>query len=129
MHSHTLYAYVLAEEFPFNAKAIENRTMAFISSHEWKCPDCWAVNQTSENATFELGLNMALPEPNQEPLGWYQDVEAVVQFCSELRREFSYDFVIGISNKSGMSEDIIEIDSDSPNLEYLRKFIGVGNQC
>jgi len=36
------------------------------------------------------------------------------------------DFVIGISdNERGIAEDIVEIDSDEPNIEYIKSFIGI----
>jgi hypothetical protein len=43
-----------------------------------------------------------------------------------MRREFGRDFVIGIAdNQTGCAEDIIQIESDAPNRDYLREFIGV----
>jgi hypothetical protein len=85
----------------------------------------WAVDRQADNEGGELGLNLALPEAYREPTGWYQDVEAILVFCAQLRRELRRDIVIAVADQLGLSEDIIEVESDSPNAEYVKKFIGV----
>ncbi|MOA19758.1 hypothetical protein D3C78_1401630 [compost metagenome] len=73
-----------------------------------------------------MGLNIALPELHQEPIGWFSDIEAIVALCVQLRHEFECDFVLGIAEDgTSHAEDIIEVESDSPNIQFLKKFIGV----
>ena len=126
MAQHSLYAYAIGLEFSAIATQVVERINAFIASRPWVCPDVWAVSQQRTAEDWELGLNLSLPDPHQEPPGWFADVEAVVHFCTELRRDFHQDFAIGIADtRTGCGEDIIEVDSDQPDYDYLRKFIGI----
>lgn len=125
MPSCTLSAYVLAGESTLDPAAVVKQVNHFISSRKWACPDVWAVSQQGAMGEGELGLNLVLPEPHHEPEGWVQDIEAVVAFCVHARRELQRDFVIGIASADGRSEDITEIDSESPNVEYIKRFIGI----
>jgi hypothetical protein len=125
MSNHTVYAYVIPDDAVIAEAALIQRVNEFISSRQWLCPSIWAVNQKHEASERELGLNIALPELHQEPIGWFTDIEAVVTFCARLRHEFECDFVLGIAEDGRHAEDIIEIENDFPNLEFLKKFIGV----
>src|SRR5580765_7351267 len=98
MAKHNLYAYALGFEFSAIAFRVVERVDDFIASRQWVCPDVWAVNQQRTAEDWELGLNLSLPEPYQETPGWYADVEAVVAFCCQLRREFDQDFIVGIAD-------------------------------
>jgi hypothetical protein len=125
MTKHSLYAYALGLNFGAIAVDVTEDVQKFIESRSWICPEVWPVNQQRTSEDWELGLNLALPDSSCEPAGWYADVEAVVAFCCQLRREYHRDFVIGIAdNRTGCGEDIIEVSSDKPDLEYLRRFIG-----
>ena len=125
MAKHNLYAYAIGLEFSAIASRVVERINEFISSRQWVCPDVWAVSQQRTSEDWELGLNLSLPDSYQELPGWYSDVEAVVAFCCQLRRDFQHDFVIGIADtRTGCGEDIIEVESDTPDYDYLRKFIG-----
>ncbi|HEX8372410.1 MAG TPA: hypothetical protein VF585_06500 [Chthoniobacterales bacterium] len=126
MAHHTLYAYAIGPEFSGVAEQVAERIDSFIASRQWHSPDVWVVNQQRGADDWELGLNLSLPEPYHEPPGWFTDVEAVVGFCTELRREFHHDFAIGIADaRTGCGEDIIEVSSEPPDYDYLRRFIGV----
>ncbi len=126
MAKNTLFAYVLGTEFGIVAGRLIERIESFISSRSWICSNVHSVNQQRSPEDWELGINLDLPDPYQESPGWLEDVEAVVGFCAEQRLELNQDFIVGISdNEAGFSEDIIEIDSEKPNLDYLRKFIGL----
>jgi len=123
---YTLYAYAIGLESHRIADQLVERFHGFIASREWRCPEVWTINQQRTDGDWELGLNLSLPEPHDEPLDWYSDVEAIVAFCTELRREYQQDFVIGIADaRTGCGEDIIEVGSGQPAYEYLRRFIGV----
>ena len=121
----TLSAYILPGESAVDQTAFVHRVNQFISARKWECEDVWAVAQERSDQDREIGLNLLLPEPQQEPPGWFQDIEAIVAFCVQARRELERDFVIGIAGANGLSEDIIEIDSERPNVEYIKRFIGV----
>lgn len=126
MAKHNLYAYAIGLEFSAYALRIVEHINEFIASRQWVCPDIWAVNQRRTAGDWELGFNLSLPDPYQEIPGWYADVEAVVGFCCQLRSDFGYDFVVGIADsQTGIAEDIIEVQSDQPDYDYLRQFIGV----
>ena len=126
MPSNTLSAYVLPGESLIDREMMVGRVNSFISSREWKCAPAWAVDQERVGEEGELGLNLVLPEPYKEPEGWYEDVEAIVALCVRLRRQCQRDFVISIADATGVVEDIIEVNSDTPKTEYLRAFVGVG---
>lgn len=92
------------------------------------------VNQKAEGsgshpddlADWDLGINMALPEPGDEPEGWFGDVERVAGYLATLRSTFAREFVIGIAdNVTGVTEDLFFVDSDAPDLRRLRSAIGV----
>jgi hypothetical protein len=125
MATHILSAYVLPGDIAVDPKAVVEKVNAFISSRHWLCPDAWAVHQQRQDEEGELGLNLALPELGNEPVGWFDDVLAIVSFCVELRREIGRDFVVSIADQTGLADDIIEIASDSPNTEHLKQFIGI----
>jgi hypothetical protein len=125
MTKHSLFAYAIGLQFSAIAPQVVERINDFIANRRWVCPDVWVVNQQRTDEDWELGLNLALPDPWEETPGWYADVEAVVAFCCQLRRDFDQDFTIGIAdNRTGCAEDIIEVVSDQPHCDYLRKFIG-----
>ena len=76
---------------------------------------------------WDLGLNLDLPDPPQEPEGWFEDVERIATFLAELHTVTGRDFVIGIcDHERGFSEDLALIDSASVDLDFLRRIIGVG---
>ena len=113
-------------EFDAIAEQVVERVNGFIESRQWHCHDVWAVNQQCTDEDWVFGLNLSLPEPHNEPPEWFSDVEAIVGFCRELRREYHQDFVIGIADaRTGCNEDIIEVDSAQSDIGYLRRFIGV----
>jgi hypothetical protein len=73
-----------------------------------------------------LGFNVDLPDPHEEPPGWVSDIEALLELAVQLRREFDHDIVVGISdNHTDCAEDIAEIDSDEPDVDYVRRFVGI----
>lgn len=125
MPTHTLYAYVLPGESIVNPEVVVEQINEFIASRQWKCPDIWAVNHARSDGNGELGLNLVLPEPYRELTGWFEDVEEIIRFCTRRRRELRRDFVVGIADQFGLAEDIFEVESDSPKIGYLKKFIGI----
>jgi len=126
MAHYALYAYAIGLEFSAIAEQVIERVNHFIASQQWRCSDVWAVNQQRSAEDWELGLNLSLPDPDHEPPDWFSDVEAVVRFCIELRGEFHHDFTIGITDaRTGCGEDIIEVGSEPPDYNFLRRFIGV----
>jgi hypothetical protein len=135
MARHTLYAYAEGRDLHDVAAEIEARVDGFIRDNRWRYGKPWLVNQRRpEDPTshpgdvpeWDLGLNLELPDPPQEPEGWFDDVERIATFFADLRSATGRDFVIGIGDKErGVSEDLFSIDNDAPDLHMLRRMIGV----
>jgi len=69
---------------------------------------------------------MNLPDPGDEPPGWFSDVERIAVFLGQLHAKTGRDFVIGIGdNEQGYSEDLFSVDRPQPDLVLLRRIIGV----
>jgi hypothetical protein len=75
---------------------------------------------------WDLGLNMALPDPGQEPSGWFSEVERIVAFLAELHGTTGREFVLGVYDaEGGISEDLFSVDRGSPDMEEFRTILGV----
>ena len=130
MPRNSLYAYFLGDDFSGFADRFVERATQFIQGQTWICSDVWVVNQRGSRTDgipqWDLGFNLAVPDPYDEPPNWFRDVEDIVVFCIACRAEFDHDFEIGVSNNERhYSESIIEITATPPMLEYLRDFIGI----
>ncbi|WP_420993619.1 hypothetical protein ACKI2N_015740 [Cupriavidus sp. 30B13] len=67
---------------------------------------------------------MALLDPGRERCEWFADIGRVVARLAHLRLQFGRDFVIGIAdNVTGSADDILYIESESPDLGRLREVI------
>jgi hypothetical protein len=137
MSRHTLYAYVDGADFDESAGKLESRFAQFVGSRRWTAGRAFVVNQRRGVETcsqpgdlplWDLGMNLDLPDPGAEQSGWFADVEAVAKFLRILHGEFNRDFVIGIAdNKTGVTEDLFSVSTNSPDLARLRTVIGIGN--
>jgi len=137
MPRHTLYAYVDGADLDDVADMLDARFAEFVASRHWVAGRASVVNQRhgAEAGTrpgdlplWELGLNLELPDPDAEPSGWFVDVEAVALFLGALHRECGRDFIIGIADaESGITEDLFDVSTDSPDLSRLRAIVGVGD--
>ena len=133
MAKNTIYAYLIGNELGAIADTIVAQINEFITHQNWICSNIWAVNQqrnTDEgHKEWELGINIDLPDPNQEPPGWFNDVKTIISFFVNIRKKYNHDIVVGISdNERGLAEDIREIDSDEPDIEFISRFIGIEPQ-
>ncbi len=137
MARHTLYAYVDGADLEFEAQKLEARFAEFVRGRHWIAGQASVVNQRhgEESCTqpndfpsWDLGLNLQLPDPGTESPGWFADVEAVACFLGTLHREFSRSFVIGIADaQDRITEDLFDVSTDTPDLATLRAIIGVGD--
>jgi hypothetical protein len=137
MPRHTLYAYVDGADLGGVAEMLDARFAEFVASRNWVAGSASVVNQRHGEETctqpgdlpvWDLGLNLSLPDPDAEPPGWFTDVEAVAQFLGALHRECGRDFIIGIADtETGITEDLYDVSTDSPDLGRLRAIIGVGD--
>jgi hypothetical protein len=137
MSRHTLYAYIDGADVEAVAPVLEARFKAFVSGRRWVAGNVRVVNQRHgwESCTepndlvpWDLGLNLQLPDPGAEPPGWFADVETVAQFLGELHGEFGRDFVIGIADaETGITEDLFDVSTISPDVGRLRSILGIGN--
>jgi len=132
---HTLFAYVDGFDLRDVADEVETLCEAFVADWRWQFGAPRVVNrrlETDERHTsndlpeWELGINMDLPDPGCEPLGWFSDVEAIAGFLGRLHARTGREFVIGIADSQhGYSEDLFTVQSEHPDLEQLRQIIGV----
>jgi hypothetical protein len=135
MPRHNLYAYVHGSDLEDVADMLDARFAEFVESRPWVAGRVSVVNQQHGEETcmqpgdlplWDLGLNLELPDPGTEPTGWFADVEAVAQFLGTLHRECGRDFVIGIADTAtGITDDLFDVSTDSPDLAKLRAIIGV----
>jgi hypothetical protein len=139
MSRHTLFAYVDGSDLDDIANAMQGRLRAFVEGRRWVANnEVWVVNQRLEYdascskpediPSWDLGLNLLLPDPGVEPAGWFADVEAIARFLGTLHEEFGRDFLIGITdNQTGIGEDLYSIDDSSPDVEKLAEIIGTSS--
>jgi hypothetical protein len=137
MPRHKLYAYVDGADLDDVANLLDARFAEFVATRHWVAGPASVVNQRHGEETctqpgdlplWDLGLKLELPDPDAEPLGWFADVEAVAQFLGVLHRDCGRDFIIGIADaETGVTEDLFDVSTDSPDLGRLRAIIGVGD--
>jgi len=117
------------------SESLAARFTQFVGSRHWVAGNASPVNrrhgeepctQPGDLPLWDLGLNLELPDPGAESPGWFTDVEAVARFLGVLHREFGRSFVIGIADtETGITEDLFDVSTDSPDLGRLRAIIGV----
>jgi hypothetical protein len=134
MSKHTLFAYVDGSDLHEIADSVESRLTAFAAECGWRIAAPVVVNQRGDAdglragdlPSWDLGLNLTLPDVGHEPEGWFSDVERIARFMGRLHGQFKRDFVIGIGdNESGVSEDLFTVDAEIPDLAELRRIVGV----
>ena len=126
MAKHTLYAYVEGFDLDEISQKIISSFDHFISSRNWLYENNKIVNQRhldyptlepGDTPNWDLGLNIDLPDPGKETLGWFSDIIEIATFLGELNEQTGRDFVIGIGdNDSGISEDLFYVDTTNPIL-------------
>ncbi len=134
MPRHILYAYADGSDLQQIESLIEQQLSEFVTSRHWISGSAWVVNQREEKESqsidlpsWDLGLNLELPDPGSEPEGWFSDVEEVAVFLRTLSEASGREFVIGISDTTtGISEDLFTVTSGPLDIEQLRSIIGVG---
>ncbi|MGJ7498620.1 hypothetical protein ACSFA8_26685 [Variovorax sp. RT4R15] len=134
MPQHTLFAYVDGADLHAVAASLEECLNTFAQEGDWRATAPMVVNQqgaldglrAGDLPSWDLGLNLSLPDVGREPERWFVDVERIALFLGRLHGQFERDFIIGIAdNSTGISEDLFTVDSDVPNLARLREVIGV----
>jgi hypothetical protein len=138
MPRHTLYAYVDGCDLHDIADDLEARLQHFVEESNWPRSTPWVVNQRGDDGptlgpgnlpAWELGLNLDLPDPGSEPPGWFSDVERIAEFLGDLHAATGRNFVIGIGDhERRISEDLYFVTTEEPDLELLRKIIGVEDE-
>ena len=136
MARHTLYAYVEGADLQGVAVALQAALDRFVQGRRWTCAPARVVNQRHEPdpsakagdlPPWDLGLNLTLPDPGNEPAGWFADVEAVALFLADMTTTTGRQFVIGIDDaERGFNEDLFSIATPDVDLTLLRAVIGVG---
>ena len=134
MPKHTLYAYVDGADLHGIADSVEGRLNTFAKEGGWRTAAPFVVNQRGSEdglragdlASWDLGLNLPLPEARSEFEGWFIDVERIARFLGKLHAKFERDFIIGIADNSAeTAEDFFTVESDIPDLVRLRQVIGI----
>jgi hypothetical protein len=138
MARHTLYAYVEGSDLNEVADEIEMTLEALVAATTWASARPKIVNQKHERddpyrpedlPDWELGLNLDLPDPDAEPAGWFQDVEQVARVAGQVVARTGRGFIIGIGdNRTGITEDLFDVENAEPDLAQLRAIIGGGSQ-
>ena len=135
MSKHTLYAYVDGADLLEIETALEEKLDYLVARMPWQYEVPRVVNQRGaviglrdgDLPLWDLGLNYDLPDVGQEPDGWFSDVERIACIAGELYSLFGRGFVIGIADaKTGVTEDLFDVESVTPDLLELRSIIGVG---
>lgn len=135
MSRHTLYAYADGADLSEVAESIERQLRQFVRTEQWSGSQPAIINQRAPESTaqagdlpsWDLGLNLALPDRGAEPPDWFQDVEMIARFMGRLHALFRRDFVIGVcDNVTGIAEDLYFVESDVPDLSKLRRVVGTG---
>jgi len=133
MQRHTLYAYVDGSDLDDVVAGIEKELVELAAAPVWVLSRPLVVNQKAKGIDsrsgdlpdWDLGINMALPNPGQEQNDWFADIELVVARLVHLRSQFGRDFVIGIAdNATGSADDLFYVESDAPDLVRLRAVVG-----
>ncbi|CAN7750354.1 hypothetical protein LJR130_006708 [Variovorax sp. LjRoot130] len=126
MSKHTLFAYVDGADLHEIADSLEKRLDAFAREGDWRVAAPLVVNRRGTDdglragdlPSWDLGLNLALPDVGQEPDRWFADVERITVFLGTLHSAFGRDFVIGIAdNVTGIAEDLFFVESAVPSLD------------
>lgn len=133
MQQHTLYAYVDGSDLDDVVMDIERELVELVASQGWVLSRPVVVNQKSvvvgsrpsDLPDWDLGINLAPPDPGRERREWFADIERVVGRLAHLRSQFGRDFVIGIAdNVTGSADDLFYVESEAPDLGRLRGVIG-----
>ncbi len=134
MPRHNLYAYVDGADLDEIVSTLEARFAEFVGSRRWSFGQPMVVNQRhgpescnqpEDLPLWDLGLNLPLPDPDGEQLGWFSDVESIAQFLGRLHRDCDRDFIIGVADaRAGIVEDLFSITSEQPDLSKLRSVLG-----
>lgn len=87
------------------------------------------MNQRSADGTpevsWELGINLELPDPGQEPKDWFSDIVEIAVTCNELCQAHQVQFVLGIADQlTGVADDLFGLDGGGIDVERLKAIIG-----
>jgi hypothetical protein len=129
MRKHILYAYAEGSDFDLVARSITERLEEVVSTRTWTTGEASVVNQRTDDGTaegsWELGINLELPDPGLEPEDWFSDIEEIAVACNEVSRTHQVPFVIGISDQqTGIADDLFGLDGGFIDIERLKAIIG-----
>jgi hypothetical protein len=138
IRKHTLYAYAEGNDLHEVADTLDAAFTKLIAESGWVCGQPSQVNQRrdedpslgpDDQPDWEIGLNLSLPNPGMEPLGWFADVERIVEALERMHMETGRDFVLGIGHEGhGISEDVAFIGEQSVDRAWLRRAFGAGEK-
>lgn len=119
------------------APLVESQWREFVRLGGWRLAPPVVVNQPHARApdmrpddlpSWDLGVNIALPDPGEEPAGWFDDVERIAVFAASLYTQIQRPIIIGVwDSKRKISEDLFDVDSDEPDIDELRMVLGTGD--
>lgn len=135
IRKHTLYAYAEGNDLHDVADMLDAAFARLIAEGGWVCGKPWAVNQRRDDdpslgpedlPDWEIGLNLPLPDPGTETLGWFMDVERIVAALERMHVETGRVFVLGICHEGrGISDDVAFIGERPVDRAWLRRAFGV----
>jgi hypothetical protein len=136
MARQTLYAYVDGSDLHEVAAEIEALLDEYVAQANWVLARPKLVNQIHELdesyrpgdlPDWDLGLNLDLPPPGSEPLGWFQDIEQIARLVGQVATHTGREFIIGVGDSdTGVTEDLFYVQDNELDLEGLRLTFGIG---
>lgn len=134
MQQHVLYAYVDGSDLDDIVADLEEELLALTAASGWFFSRPIVVNQKSGESgsrpgdlpSWDLGINLALPDREQYHNDWFADVERLVACLTSLRSQFGRDSIMGIADKTtGTAEDLFYVESETPDVGRLRSLLAV----
>ena len=123
----TLFAYADTSDLDDIAESLEAEFTDFVERSRWRNATPSIVNQrfdddptlkAGDRPDWQIGLNVEF-----DAADGFEDIEKIVRFLGELHSQTGCDFVIGLE-EDGVNEDLFYVDTDTPDLDELRRAIG-----
>ena len=136
---HTLYGYIVGVELADGERVVVDLIRTAIEAGDWHYARPCLVNQQHPAGEYDepddlplwdLGLNMRLPEPGAEPVGWVDDLKSVLGILAQVFVATGRDSVVGIHDATtGITDDLFSVRSPVHDFDEFRTAIGAPNEA